>query len=338
VLFNTVLFTGNANAALAQDIATHLSIGLGKAKVARFSDGEVDVEIEQNVRARDIFVVQPTCSPTNENLMELCIMVDALKRASARRVTAVMPYFGYARQDRRPRSTRVPISAKVVANMLEAVGVERLLTMDLHADQIQGFFNIPVDNIYASPVLLSDLQSKRYDDLVVVSPDVGGVVRARALAKQAGCDLAIIDKRRPKANVSEIMHVIGEVEGRNCVIMDDMIDTAGTLVKASDVLKERGAKKVYAYCTHAVFSGPAIERIQASTLDEVVITDTIPLSEQGKACAKVVANMLEAVGVERLLTMTCTPTRSRASSTSRSTTSTHRRCCWAICAPRTMKT
>ncbi|HEX7436253.1 MAG TPA: ribose-phosphate pyrophosphokinase [Caldimonas sp.] len=287
MLFNTVLFTGNANPALAQDIATHLSIGLGKAKVGRFSDGEVDVEIEQNVRARDIFVVQPTCSPTNENLMELCIMVDALKRASARRVTAVIPYFGYARQDRRPRSTRVPISAKVVANMLEAVGVERLLTMDLHADQIQGFFNIPVDNIYASPVLLSDLQSKRYDDLVVVSPDVGGVVRARALAKQAGCDLAIIDKRRPKANVSEVMHVIGEIEGRNCVIMDDMIDTAGTLVKAADVLKERGAKKVYSYCTHAVFSGPAIERIQASKLDEVVVTDTIPLAEEGKRCAKV---------------------------------------------------
>ena len=287
MLFNTVLFTGNANPALAQDIATQLSIGLGKAKVGRFSDGEVDVEIEQNVRARDIFVVQSTCSPTNENLMELCIMVDALKRASARRVTAVMPYFGYARQDRRPRSTRVPISAKVVANMLEAVGVERLLTMDLHADQIQGFFNIPVDNIYASPVLLSDLQSKRYDDLVVVSPDVGGVVRARALAKQAGCDLAIIDKRRPKANVSEVMHVIGEVEGRNCVIMDDMIDTAGTLVKAADVLKERGAKKVYAYCTHAVFSGAAIERIQASKLDEVVVTDTIPLAADGKRCGKV---------------------------------------------------
>jgi ribose-phosphate pyrophosphokinase len=287
VLFNTVLFTGNANPALALDIATHLSIGLGKAKVGRFSDGEVDVEIEQNVRARDIFVVQPTCSPTNENLMELCIMVDALKRASARRVTAVIPYFGYARQDRRPRSTRVPISAKVVANMLESVGVERLLTMDLHADQIQGFFNIPVDNIYASPVLLSDLQGKRYDDLVVVSPDVGGVVRARALAKQAGCELAIIDKRRPKANVSEVMHVIGEIEGRNCVIMDDMIDTAGTLVKAADVLKERGAMKVFAYCTHAVFSGPAIERIESSKLDEVVVTDTIPLADEGKRCAKV---------------------------------------------------
>ena len=287
MLFNTVLFTGNANPTLANDIATHLNVGLGKIKVARFSDGEVDVEIEQNVRARDIFVVQPTCSPTNENVMELCIMVDALKRASARRVTAVMPYFGYARQDRRPRSTRVPISAKVVANMLEAVGVERLLTMDLHADQIQGFFNIPVDNIYASPVLLSDLQSKRYEDLVVISPDVGGVVRARALAKQAGCELAIIDKRRPKANISEVMHVIGEVEGRNCVIMDDMIDTAGTLVKAADVLKERGAKKVFAYCTHAVFSGPAITRIEESNIDEVVVTDTIPLGEAGRRCAKV---------------------------------------------------
>jgi ribose-phosphate pyrophosphokinase len=287
VLFNTVLFTGNANPGLAQQIASSLGIELGKAKVGRFSDGEVDVEIQQNVRARDIFVVQPTCAPTNENLMELCIMVDAIKRASARRVTAVIPYFGYARQDRRPRSTRVPISAKVVANMLEAVGVERLLTMDLHADQIQGFFNIPVDNIYASPVLLSDLQSKRYTDLVVVSPDVGGVVRARALAKQANCELAIIDKRRPKANVSEVMHVIGDIEGRNCVIMDDMIDTAGTLVKAAEVLKERGALKVFAYCTHAVFSGPAIERIRASQLDEVVITDTIPLNKDGVKCSKV---------------------------------------------------
>ena len=287
MLFNTVLFTGNANPGLARDIADQLSIPLGKAKVGRFSDGEVDIEIEQNVRARDIFVVQPTCCPTNENLMELAIMVDALKRASARRVTAVMPYFGYARQDRRPRSTRVPISAKVVANMLESVGVERLLTMDLHADQIQGFFNIPVDNIYASPVLLSDLQSKRYEDLVVVSPDIGGVVRARALAKQANCDLAIIDKRRPKANESEVMNVIGEIDGRTCVVMDDMIDTAGTLVKASEVLKQRGAKRVFAYCTHAVFSGPAIERIEASTLDEVVVTDTIPLGPKGRACGKV---------------------------------------------------
>ncbi|MCU0775171.1 MAG: ribose-phosphate pyrophosphokinase [Ideonella sp.] len=286
-MFNTVLFTGNANPILAREIATHLGIELGKAKVARFSDGEVDIEIQQNVRARDIFIVQPTCAPTNEHLMELCVMVDALKRASARRVTAVIPYFGYARQDRRPRSTRVPISAKVVANMLEVVGVERLLTMDLHADQIQGFFDIPVDNIYASPVLLSDLHSKRYQDLVVISPDVGGVVRARALAKQLGCDLAIIDKRRPKANVSEVMHVIGEIDGRNCVIMDDMIDTAGTLTKAAEVLKERGAKKVYAYCTHPVFSGPAIERIAKSELDEVVVTNTIPLHEVAQACPKV---------------------------------------------------
>jgi len=287
VLFNTVLFTGNANPVLAQEIATHLSVELGRASVGRFSDGEVTVEIRQNVRARDVFVVQPTCSPTNENLMEFLIMVDALKRASARRITAVIPYFGYARQDRRPRSTRVPISAKVVANLLETVGVERLLTMDLHADQIQGFFDIPVDNIYASPVLLSDLKSKAYKDLVVVSPDVGGVVRARALAKQLGCDLAIIDKRRPAANVSEVMHIIGEIDGRNCVIMDDMIDTAGTLVKAAEVLKERGAKSVYAYCTHPVFSGPAVERIKNSHIDEVVITNTIPMSPEAKACPKI---------------------------------------------------
>ncbi|WP_157266058.1 ribose-phosphate pyrophosphokinase [Azohydromonas aeria] len=287
MLFNTVLFTGNANPLLAQEIATHLGVEVGKASVGRFSDGEVTVEIQQNVRARDVFVVQSTCAPTNENLMELLIMVDALKRASARRITAVIPYFGYARQDRRPRSTRVPISAKVVANLLETVGVERVLTMDLHADQIQGFFDIPVDNIYASPVLLSDLKGRSYSDLVVVSPDVGGVVRARALAKQLGCDLAIIDKRRPAANVSEVMHVIGEIEGRNCVIMDDMIDTAGTLVKAAEVLKDRGAKNVYAYCTHSVFSGPAIERIRNSALDEVVITNTIPLSEAARSCSKI---------------------------------------------------
>ena len=287
MLFNTMLFSGNANPALAQEIATHLGAELGKAKVGAFSDGEVDIELYQNVRARDVFVVQPTSQPTNEHLMELLLMVDAFKRASARRITAVIPYFGYARQDRRPRSTRVPISAKVVANLLETVGVERVLTMDLHADQIQGFFDIPVDNIYASPVLLSDLKNKQYPDLVVVSPDVGGVVRARALAKQLGCDLAIIDKRRPKANVSEVMHVIGEIEGRNCVIMDDMIDTAGTLVKAAEVLKERGARKVYAYCTHPVFSGPAIDRIAASQLDEVVITNTIPLTEAAQACPKI---------------------------------------------------
>jgi ribose-phosphate pyrophosphokinase len=270
VLLNTVLFTGNANPTLSKEIATHLGLELGKAVVGRFSDGEVAVEIQQNVRARDVFIVQPTCAPTNENLMELLI-----------------PYFGYARQDRRPRSTRVPISAKVVANLLETVGVERVLTMDLHADQIQGFFDIPVDNIYASPVLLSDLKARNYADLVVVSPDVGGVVRARALAKQLGCDLAIIDKRRPSANVSEVMHVIGEIDGRNCVIMDDMIDTAGTLVKAAEVLKERGAKSVFAYCTHPILSGPAIERIAGSLLDEVVITNTIPLSETAKACGKI---------------------------------------------------
>jgi ribose-phosphate pyrophosphokinase len=287
VLFNTVLFTGNANRELAQEIASNLGVELGKANVGRFSDGEVTVELLQNVRARDVFVVQSTCAPTNDNLMELLIMVDALKRASARRITAVIPYFGYARQDRRPRSTRVPISAKVVANLLETVGIERVLTMDLHADQIQGFFDIPVDNIYASPVLLSDLKSKNYQNLIVVSPDIGGVVRARALAKQLSCDLAIIDKRRSAANVSEVMHVIGEIEGRNCVIMDDMIDTAGTLVKAAEVLKERGAKSVYAYCTHAVFSGPAIERIKASALDEVVICNTIPLSDSARACSKI---------------------------------------------------
>jgi ribose-phosphate pyrophosphokinase len=240
------------------------------------------------VRARDVFVIQSTCAPTNENLMELIIMVDALKRASAERISAVIPYFGYARQDRRPRSSRVPITAKVVANMLQAVGVSRVLTMDLHADQIQGFFDIPVDNIYASPVLLGDLRQKSYPDLLVVSPDVGGVVRARALAKQLDCDMAIIDKRRPRANVSEVMHVIGDIEGRNCVIMDDMIDTAGTLVKAAEVLKERGAKHVYAYCTHAIFSGPAIERIsKGSALDEVVVTNTIPLSQAAQACKKI---------------------------------------------------
>jgi len=284
---NTVLFTGNANPALAQEMASTLGIDVGRATVGRFSDGEVTVEIQQNVRAREVFVVQPTCAPTNEHLMELFIMVDALKRASAGRITAVIPYFGYARMDRRPRSMRVPISAKVVANMIEAVGVNRVLTMDLHADQIQGFFDIPVDNIYASPVLLSDLKSKRYQDLIVVSPDVGGVVRARALAKQLNCDLAIIDKRRPAANVSEIMHVIGDIHGRNCVIMDDMIDTAGTLVKAAEVLKERGAQSVYAYCTHPVFSGAAIERLKASQIDEVVVTNTIPLADAAKSSSKI---------------------------------------------------
>ncbi|MBW8467463.1 MAG: ribose-phosphate pyrophosphokinase [Thiobacillus sp.] len=283
-----MIFTGNANPVLAAEIAQHLGTQLGSANVGRFSDGEVTVEITQNVRTREVFVIQSTCAPTNENLMELIIMVDALKRASASRISAVIPYFGYARQDRRPRSSRVPITAKVVANMLQAVGVDRVLTMELHDDQIQGFFDIPVDNIYASPVLLGDLRAKNYTDLLVVSPDVGGVVRARALAKQLNCDMAIIDKRRPKANVSEVMHVIGDIEGRNCVIMDDMIDTAGTLVKAAEVLKERGAKSVYAYCTHPIFSGPAIERLaKGNALDEVVVTNTIPLSQAAQACSKI---------------------------------------------------
>jgi ribose-phosphate pyrophosphokinase len=283
-----MVFTGNANPGLAHEICASLNLAVGQASVSRFSDGEVAVELMQNVRARDVYVVQSTCAPTNENLMELLMMVDALKRASAERITAVIPYFGYARQDRRPRSSRVPISAKVVANLLQTVGVARVITMDLHADQIQGFFDIPVDNIYASPVLLGDLKAKNYADLLVVSPDVGGVVRARALAKQLDCDLAIIDKRRPKANVSEVMHVIGDIEGHNCVIMDDMIDTAGTLVKAAEVLKERGAKNVYAYCTHPVFSGPAVERIaKGNALDEVVICNTIPLTDAAKACANI---------------------------------------------------
>ncbi|ABM36216.1 ribose-phosphate pyrophosphokinase [Polaromonas naphthalenivorans] len=283
-----LVFTGNANPSMAAEITQHLGTSLGVAHVGQFSDGEVTVEIQQNVRTRDVFVVQSTCAPTNDNLMELLVMVDALKRASAERITAVIPYFGYARQDRRPRSARVPITAKVVANMLQAVGVTSVLTMDLHADQIQGFFDIPVDNIYASPILLGDLRQRKYTDLMVVSPDVGGVVRARALAKQLGCDMAIIDKRRPKANVSEVMHVIGDIEGRNCVIMDDMIDTAGTLVKAAEVLKERGAKKVYAYCTHPIFSGPAIDRItHGDALDEVVVTNTIPLNPNAQACKKI---------------------------------------------------
>ena len=283
-----MIFTGTANTRLAVDVVNHLDMSLGKMTVGRFSDGEVMVEINENVRGKDVFVLQPTCAPTNDNLMEIMVMVDALRRASAGRITAAIPYFGYARQDRRPRSARVAISAKVVANMLQVAGVDRVLTMDLHADQIQGFFDIPVDNIYASPVLLGDLRAKNYEDLIVVSPDVGGVVRARALAKQLNCDLAIIDKRRPKANVSEVMNVIGEIDGRNCVIMDDMIDTAGTLVKAAEVLKERGAKSVYAYCTHPIFSGPAIERLSKGTaLDEVVVTNTIPLSDSANGCGKI---------------------------------------------------
>ena len=282
-----MVFTGNANPGMAAEIAQHLGTTLGAADVGRFSDGEVTVEIKQNVRARDVFVVQSTCAPTNENLMELLIMVDALKRASAERISAVIPYFGYARQDRRPRSSRVPISAKVVANMLQAVGVARVLTMDLHADQIQGFFDIPVDNIYASPVLLGDLRQKNYEDLIVVSPDVGGVVRARALAKQLGCDLAIIDKRRPRANVATVMNIIGDVAGKTCVMVDDIVDTAGTLCAAANALKAQGAVKVVAYCTHAVLSGAAIENVTNSALDELVVTDTIPLSDAAKACGRI---------------------------------------------------
>ncbi|MBS0545674.1 MAG: ribose-phosphate pyrophosphokinase [Proteobacteria bacterium] len=282
-----MVFTGNANPKLGADVARRLGISLGAATVGRFSDGEVNVELLENVRGKDVFVLQPTCSPTNENLMELLIMVDALKRASAGRITAAMPYFGYARQDRRPRSARVPITAKVVANMLQAAGVQRLLTMDLHADQIQGFFDIPVDNVYAAPVLLADLDKQKYDDLLVVSPDVGGVVRARAFAKRMECDLAIIDKRRPKANVSEVMNIIGEVEGRTCVIMDDIVDTAGTLCKAAAALKQHGAKRVLSYCTHAVLSGAAVSRINDSELDELVITDTIPLREEMRACDRI---------------------------------------------------
>ncbi|HLX81220.1 MAG TPA: ribose-phosphate pyrophosphokinase [Burkholderiales bacterium] len=282
-----MLFAGNANPRLAQDVVKHLNISLGRAVVGKFSDGEVMVEVMENVRGKDVFVLQSTCQPTNDNLMELMVMVDALKRSSAARVSAAIPYFGYARQDRRPRSARVAISAKVVANMLTAAGVSRVLTMDLHADQIQGFFDMPVDNIYAAPVLLGDVWKQGYDNLIVVSPDVGGVVRARALAKRLESDLAIIDKRRPRANVSEVMNVIGEVRDRSCVIMDDMVDTAGTLCKAAEVLKAEGAKKVVAYCTHAVLSGDAVKRIAASDIDELVVTDTIPLRADALACKKI---------------------------------------------------
>jgi len=282
-----MLFAGNANPRLAQDVVKHLNISLGRAVVGKFSDGEVMVEVMENVRGKDVFVLQSTCQPTNDNLMELMVMVDALKRSSAARVSAAIPYFGYARQDRRPRSARVAISAKVVANMLTAAGVSRVLTMDLHADQIQGFFDMPVDNIYAAPVLLGDVWKQGYDNLIVVSPDVGGVVRARALAKRLESDLAIIDKRRPRANVSEVMNVIGEVRDRTCVIMDDMVDTAGTLCKAAEVLKAEGAKKVVAYCTHAVLSGDAVKRIAASDIDELVVTDTIPLRADALACKKI---------------------------------------------------
>ncbi|ARO87195.1 ribose-phosphate pyrophosphokinase [Nitrosospira lacus] len=282
-----MVFTGNANPKLAQDVVRHLNIHVGRATVGRFSDGEVMVEILENVRGKDVFVLQSTCMPTNDTLMELLVLVDALKRASAGRITAAMPYFGYARQDRRPRSVRVPITAKVVANMLTTVGIDRLLTMDLHSDQIQGFFDIPVDNIYSMPILLGDVWKSDYQNLVVVSPDVGGVVRARQMAKRLECDLAIIDKRRPKFNVAKVMNIIGEVDGRTCVIMDDMVDTANTLCEAARALKEEGAESVLAYCTHAVLSGKAVERIENSSLDKLVVTDTIPLREDAKACVRI---------------------------------------------------
>ncbi len=282
-----MVFTGNAHPRLAEEVCKHLNMRLGKATVGRFSDGEVMVELLENVRGRDVFVLQSTCMPTNDSLMEVLLMVDALKRSSAARITAAVPYFGYARQDRRPRSARVAISAKVVANMMQAAGVDRLLTMDLHADQIQGFFDIPVDNIYATPILLGDVWKNDYDNLIVVSPDVGGVVRARALAKRLESDLAIIDKRRPKPNVATVMNIIGDVSGRTCVIMDDMVDTANTLCEAALALKEKGAVRVLAYCTHPVLSGKAIERITNSVLDELVVTDTIPLREDARACSKI---------------------------------------------------
>ena len=275
-----MVFAGNANPKLAAEVVRRLNISLGRANVGRFSDGEINVEIKEHVRGKDVFILQSTCAPTNENLMELLVMVDALKRASATRITAAIPYFGYSRQDRRVRSARVPIAAKLVADLLAAAGVHRVLTMDLHAEQIQGFFNIPVDNIYSLPIMLADVWKKDFEDLMVVSPDVGGVVRARALAKRLECDLAIIDKRRPKANVSEVMNIIGEVEGRTCVLMDDMVDTAGTLCKAAAALKGHGAKKVLAYCVHPVLSGAAVSRINDSSLDELVVTDTIPLSPE----------------------------------------------------------
>ena len=282
-----VVFTGNANPALTEAVVRHLGLPLGKAVVDRFSDGEVMVEIMEHVRGKDVFIVQPTCAPSNESVMELLVMLDAVKRSSARRITAVIPYYGYARQDRRPRTARVAITAKLVADMIQIAGAHRVLTMDLHADQIQGFFNIPVDNIYASLVLLGDIWRSEHKDLLVVSPDVGGVVRARAHAKHLDADLAIIDKRRPRPNEAKVMHIIGEVEGRTCVLIDDLVDTAGTLCEAAAALKDHGARKVLAYCTHPVLSGPAVERIAKSQLDELVVTDTIPLKPETKSCKRI---------------------------------------------------
>ena len=283
-----MVFTGNANPELAQKVSSRLYLSLGKVDVGKFSDGETALELNENVRGKDVFVLQSTCAPTNDNLMELIVMIDALRRASASRVTAVVPYFGYARQDRRVRSSRVPITAKVVADMMVTVGVDRVLTVDLHAEQIQGFFTCPVDNVYGSPVLNDDIQASNYDNLMVVSPDIGGVVRARAIAKQLDeADLAIIDKRRPQAGEAQVMNLIGEVNNRTCLLVDDMVDTAGTLCKAADALKESGAAKVVAYCTHAVLSGNALENLRNSQLDELVVTDTIPLSEEAKATKKI---------------------------------------------------
>jgi len=284
---NLMVFTGNANPALADAIAKNIGVPLGYASINKFSDGEVSVELNENVRGKDVFIIQPTCAPTNDSIMELLLMADALHRASANRITAVIPYFGYSRQDRRVRSARVAISAKVVADMISAVGVNRVLTVDLHAEQIQGFFSIPVDNVYGSPVLTDDIERQSYKNLLVVSPDVGGVVRARAVAKQLNTDLAIIDKRRPTLNEAQVMHIIGDVDGRSCLIVDDMVDTAGTLCKAADALKEHGATKVLAYCTHPVLSGPAIENIDGSNLDELVVTDTIPLNDVAKKCTRI---------------------------------------------------
>jgi ribose-phosphate pyrophosphokinase len=283
-----MVFTGTANKTLAEDVCNHLKLPLGKAVVSRFSDDEIMVEIQEHIRGKDVFVIQPTCRPTNDHLMELLVLVDAVRRASAGRVTTVIPYFGYSRQDRRTRSARVPITAKVIANMIASVGTDRVLTMDLHADQIQGFFDLPVDNIYASPVLVSDIWRQKYPNLIVVSPDVGGVVRARALARQLDdADLAIIDKRRPRPNEAIVMNIIGEIENRTCILIDDMIDTAGTLCEAASALKEHGAAKVVAYCTHPVLSGKAVEKIEASKLDEIVVTNTIPLTEKAQACERI---------------------------------------------------
>ena len=298
---NLIVFAGNSHPELAKRVAHQLRIDLGAADVDRFSDGEVRVEIHENVRGRDVFMLQSTCAPTNDNLMELMVMADAIKRASASRITAVMPYFGYARQDRRPRSARVPITAKVVADMLAVAGVNRVLTVDLHADQIQGFFNVPFDNVYASPLLVDHALAQRYPSPMVISPDVGGVVRARAIAKLINdTDLAIIDKRRSVANESEVMNVIGDVDGRTCIIVDDIVDTAGTLCQAAAALKDRGAVGVVAYITHAVLSGPAIDRINDSALDSMFVTDTIPLSAQGESCSRITQLSLDRLLAEAI--------------------------------------